>query len=233
MATTAPAPSTSPAATCPKCGAPAPPGSRFCNACGSSLVVQAGSSTGTLAAPGAPPLDIRQKVDDDRGFLKRLQLLVPGFRGYREGEDLRAADSILRREAADKVKAARTTVENARAALSNAGMFSVLTDLAPLIADMLRIEGSIRAAQQGYTGFSPAVRIQPQQLDRLYEYDYGFVQAADQLNQAIAGMPALVSASPPNAAAVGTLLTDARTLLARLDAAFKARIEVVEGVFVS
>jgi ribosomal protein L40E len=232
VAASAPA-SAAPASVCPKCGAAQPAGARFCNACGSSLVVQGGSSTGTLAGPGAPPLDIRQKVEGDRGFLKRLQLLVPGFRGYREGEDLRAADSILRREVADKVKAARTTVENARSALTNAGQFAALMDLAPLVADLLRIEGEIRAAQQGYTGFTPAVRINPTQLDRLYEYDYGFAAAADQLNQAVSAIPGLLGGPSPNPAGVPAVLTSARTLLAQLDAAFKARIQVVEGVQVS
>jgi len=221
------------AQVCPKCGAAVPAGARFCNACGSSLVVQGGSSTGTLAPATAPPLDIRQKVEGDRGFLKRIQLLVPGFRGYREGEDLRAADSILRREVADKVKAARTTIENARSALSNAGQFSALMDLAPLVADLLRIEGEIRAAQQGYTGFSPAVRVKPENLDRLYEYDYGFALAADQLNQAIATIPGLLGGPNPNPAGVPAVLTSARGLLSQLDAAFKARLNVVEGIQVS
>ncbi len=229
----APGPGPSPASVCPKCGSPAPAGARFCNACGSSLVVQAGSSTGTLAPANAPPLDIREKVEGDRGFLKRVQMLVPGFRGYREGEDLRAADSILRREVADKVKAARLTVENARAALSNAGQFSVLMDLSPLIADLLRIEGEIRSAQQGYTGFSPAVRVRPEQLDRLYEYDYGFAQAADTLNRSLGSIPTLLGGPAPNPAGVPAVVATARTELSELDAAFKARLQVVEGIQVS
>jgi len=234
MAASPPAsPAPVPASVCPKCGTPQPTGARYCNSCGSSLVVQGGSSTGTLAPPGAPPLDIRQKVEGDRGFLKRLQLLVPGFRGYREGEDLRAADSILRREVADKVKAARTTMENARAALSNAGEFAVLMDLSPLIADLLRVEGSIRAAQQGYTGFTPAVRVNPQQLDRLYEYDYGFAAAADTLNQTVAALPGLLAGPSANPSAIPGVLTTARTELSQLDAAFKARLNVVEGIQVS
>jgi len=230
-ASSPPAPAAS--TVCPKCGTPAPVGARFCNSCGSSLVVQGGSSTGTLGPAGSPPLDIRQKVEGDRGFLKRLQLLVPGFRGYREGEDLRAADSILRREVADKVKAARTTIENARSALTNAGQFSTLMDLAPLIADLLRIEGAIRAAQQGYTGFTPAVRVKPEQLDRLYEYDYGFAQAADQLNGTIAAIPGLIGGPSPNPSAIPGVLTTARGQLSQLDAAFKARLQVVEGIQVS
>ena len=195
--------------------------------------MQAGSSTGTVAGPGSAPLDLRQKVESDRGFLKRVQLLIPGFRGYREGEDLRAADSILRREVADKVKAARTTIENSRSALTNAGLFSALMDLAPLVADLMRIEGEIRAAQQGYTGFSPAVRVKPENLDRLYEYDYGFAQAADQLNQTVGAIPNLLGGPSPNPSAVPGVLTTARSELSQLDAAFKARLQVVEGIQVS
>lgn len=228
-------PSAPPAApagpACPKCGTPAAPGARFCNVCGSSLVVAAGSSTGTQVPPGAPPLDIRQKVDNDRGVLKRLQLLVPGFRGYRQGEDIREADSFLRIQIADKVHNARTTIENSRSALTNAGQFAALGDLAPIIADLLRLEGSIRHAEQGYTGISPAVRVNPQQLDRLYEYDYGFVEAADQLNQTIAPLPSLAMGGPPGA--VATLVSTARGQVNQLDQAFRARMQTVEGIRVA
>jgi len=229
----APPPPSAPPTTCPKCGTPAPSGARFCNACGSSLFVQAGSSTGTAAPPGAPPLDIRQKVEEDRGVLKRLQLLVPGFRGYREGEDLRAADSLLRRQVADKVHNARTTIENSRAALTNSGQFQVLNDLAPLIADLMRLEGEIRHAEQGYTGISPAVRANPQQLDRLYEYDYGFAVAADQLNQSMAPLPSLAASAGAGPGAISALVVTIRGQINQLDAAFKARVQAVEGIRVA
>jgi len=219
------------ALVCPKCGSAAAPGSRFCNVCGSSLFSQGGSSTGTAAPAGSPPIDLREKVEGDRGALKRLQLLVPGFRGYRQGEDIRAADSFLRIQVADKVKNARTTIENSRSALSNANQFQALNDLAPIVADLLRLEGQIRFAEQGYTGISPAVRINPQQLDRLYEYDYGFASAADQLNQTIAPLPSLAMGS--NGPAVQTLVATARGQVSQLDQAFKARIQVIEGIRLS
>ena len=232
MAAPAPVPPPPPPAggpiTCPKCGTPAPPGSRFCNSCGSSLFTQAGSSTGTAAPAGAPPVDIRTKVDQDRGVLKRLQLLVPGFRGYRLGEDIRAADSFLRIQVADKIKNARTTIENSRSSLSNASQFQALNDLAPVIADLLKLEGEVRFAEQGYTGISAAVRINPQQLDRLYEYDYGFVQAADQLNQTVAPLPTLATGA--NSADVTALVVTTRSQVNQLEQAFKARLQVIEGI---
>lgn len=147
-----PPPSSSPPGptVCPKCGTAATPGSRFCNSCGSSLYTDSGSSTGTQAPPGAPPVDIRQTVDGSRGALKRLQLLIPGFRGYRQGEDIREADSFLRIQVSDKLKNARATCENSRQALTSANQFATLTALNPIIADLMGLEGRIRHAEQGY-----------------------------------------------------------------------------------
>ena len=216
---------------CPKCGSPAPAGSRFCNVCGSSLVTEAGSSTGTLSPATSPPLDLRQTVEGDRGVLKRLQLLIPGFRGYRQGEDIREADSFLRLQVADKVKNVRTTIENSRAGLANVNQFQVLNDLSPLIANLWQLEGEIRHAEQGYTGISPAVRINPQQLDRLYEYDYGFIQAADQLNQTVAPLPGLLMGG--DASQAPGLIATARGQVNQLEQAFKARIQVIERIRIS
>jgi hypothetical protein len=236
--TATPSPPTA-SVSCPSCGAVQAPGARFCNACGVSL--SAPTSGPSAPAPGpsapAPPAgsdpDLRQRVDDDRGILKRLQLLIPGFRGYRLGEDIRVADSLLRRQVADKVKNARTTIENSRAGLANAGQFQLLNDLAPLVADLMRLEGEIRAAEQGYTGISPAVRANPPQLDRLYEYDYGFAQAADQLNQTVAPLPSLVMGSNADPSSLAGVVAAARTQVSQLDQAFKARLQVIEGIRVS
>jgi hypothetical protein len=242
------------AVPCPKCGATSPAGTKFCKECGAPLPVTASASaTPATAAPpppppppppsaratsaggsnsgSAPPVDLRQRVDDDRGIIKRLQLLVPGYRSYREGEDIRAADELLRTQVADKVKNARATVENTRQALVQANQFAALNDLAPLIADLWRLEGEIRNAEQGYTGISPMVRINPQNLDRLYEYDFGFAQAGDQLARTIAGLPAL--AAGPSAGQAGGVIATARGEVNQLDQAFKARVQAIEGIRVS
>jgi hypothetical protein len=177
-------------------------------------------------APPTPPVDIRQRVDQDRGFLKKVQLLLPGFRGYRQGEDDRAADSLLRLQVADRVHRAGAIVTTARAALSNAGDFSHLTDLAQVASELSVLEGQIRHAEQGYTGISPATRMSPASLDQLYEYDYGFVSAADALTQALAPLN-VPSPSPTDAA---TAIQTTRGLIRQLTAAFQARTKAVQGV---
>jgi len=183
-----------------------------------------------LAAAATPPVDLRQSVDQSRGMLKRLQLLVPGYSGYRQATDIQAAASLLRLQVAEKIRNARATLENARTGLVNANQFAVLTDIAPLLADLQRLEGQIRHAEQGYTGISPAVRINPQQLDRLYEYDFGFAQAGDQLSQTIAPLASLTMSG---GAGVPALLSTARGQVTQLEQAFKARLQAIEGIRVS
>ncbi|MCI4317703.1 MAG: hypothetical protein L3J96_04125 [Thermoplasmata archaeon] len=173
-------------------------------------------------------MDIRVKVDSDRGVLKRLQLLIPGFRGYRQGEDIRASDSLLRLQVADRVHLAVTTVQDCRSQLTQANQFQGLTDLVPVLAELQQLEGEIRHAEQGYTGISPAVRINPDQLDSLYQYDYGFVAAADQVNQSLAPLRSVTSGT--NASDVAAAIVQVRAQVRQLDTAFKARVRAVEGI---
>lgn len=198
------------------------PSARFCPKCGATLTSSA-APTG-----GAPPVDIRQKVDEDRGFLKRLQLLVPGFRGYRQGEDIRAADSLLRRQVADKVHDSLSQLQDARSDLVNANQFSVLTEFSNLIAELQQLEGHIRHGEQGYTGISPAVRMQAAELDRLYEYDFGFAEAGDQLGVAVRTLRTTLASA--NSAAIPPAVNTVRAMVTQLQQAFQARIKVVEGI---
>ncbi|MCI4367994.1 MAG: zinc ribbon domain-containing protein [Thermoplasmata archaeon] len=212
----APAP---PVSSCPSCHRPVDPSQRFCPSCGAAL---------SAPAPASRPVDIRTQVDQDRGVLKRLQLLLPGFRGYREGEDVRAADSYLRFQVADRLHLALGTVQAYRERLTNAGQFQSLTDLSGVIADLQRIEGEVRHAEQGYAGISPSVRVQPAVLDRLYEYDFGFVQAADELRRSLAPLEAGAPAS--DAASVAASVQLVRSQVTQLEAAFRARIRAVQGI---
>lgn len=77
--------------------------------------------------------DIRQQVEDNRGALKKLQLIIPGLRGYREKEDLRVSDELLRNEMADKLDHAKSNLDALRKQLVGASDFTNLTAVGSLI----------------------------------------------------------------------------------------------------
>lgn len=223
--------------TCPSCGAKAPAGTRFCPSCGASLSAGSTPAAGapppsTSAAPGGanPPVDIRQTVDDDRGFLKRLQLMVPGFRGYRQMEDIRAADALLRVQVANLVDRVLQSLQDTRATMSRMNQYAGLTDLATILSDLQVFSGRVRHAEQGYSGIAANVRFQQSRLDQLYQYDYGFVQAADQL--AAAAAPIQAAATQGNTDALRTSIQSLRNQVQVLQNAFSQRIRAVEGIMV-
>jgi len=188
--------------------------------------------TGPGAASGGPaaPVDIRQTVDSDRGVLKRLQLLVPGFRGYRQMEDIRAADSQLRIQVANQVDRLLASLQDTRATMSRMNQYQGLTDLATVLSDLQVLAGQIRHAEQGYSGISANIRFQQSRLDQLYEYDYGFVQAADQL--AAAAPPIQDAAVKGDLSALRTTIQTLRAQVQVLQNAFSQRVRAVEGIMV-
>jgi len=128
-------------------------------------------------------VDVRDRVAEDRGLLKKIQLLLPGFSGYRQREDLRAADSILRIQLADRLKENRGKLEATRARLAEAYEMKALEPLGRLILSAQELEGMVRHAEQGYSGFSPAIRVEQSELEMLYEYDLALLEGLKRLEE--------------------------------------------------
>jgi len=162
--------------------------------------------------------------------LKRLQLMVPGFRGYRQMEDIRAADSLLRIQVANLVDRVLASLQDTRATMSRMNQYAGLTDLATILSDLQVLSGRVRHAEQGYSGIAANVKFQQSRLDQLYEYDYGFVQAADQL--AGAAQPIQDAATRGDLEALRTSIQALRNQVQILQNAFSQRIRAVEGIMV-
>jgi len=123
--------------------------------------------------------DVRERVEADRGLLKKLQLMIPGYAGYRRREDIRAADNILRLQLTDRMKAVRVELETIRDQMAMEGKYQGLQSIGNAIFALQGIEGKIRHAEGGYSGISATIRIEETELDKLYEYDWAMFEALD------------------------------------------------------
>jgi hypothetical protein len=121
--------------------------------------------------------DLRDRVEQERGLLKRIQLHVPGFAGYRRKEDIRTADNMLRIQMANMLKDVRRSVEDARESLAENYELEIMDKIGGLISGFQTLEGKVRHAEGGYSGISAAIRIQEDELNHLYEYDARLLDA--------------------------------------------------------
>jgi len=173
--------------------------------------------------------DIRKKVEEDRGLLKKIQLHIPGFAGYRRKEDLRASDSILRIQLAKRLGEVRDGLEECRRVLVNEYDMDELTDLGELVNKFKTIEGKVRHAEQGYTGLSPAVRIEEPVLEKLYEYDWAMIDYVMSMEKFVVDLRSGIDAHDD--VLITGSLKNIRARLVDFDRSFDERIERSAGIF--
>ncbi len=132
---------------------------------------------------GSPNPDIRNTVEDNRGLIKKIQLHIPGFKEYRVGDDLRVADALLRKQVSENLDNSISKLQSARSDLARDGYFENLTLIGSVMSKLQQLDGEILHSAQGYTGISPAVRIDESKLNLLYQYDLGFLNSAAQIDE--------------------------------------------------
>ncbi len=115
--------------------------------------------------------DYRKEIIDDRGAIKKLQLLIPGYRGYRISEDLRDADIFLKNEIYKKMLSYIDKLKESENNLVKKGMFMNLEDIKDLIAKIQTAAAEIKHHEAGYSGISAPIRVTPEKLSKVYELD--------------------------------------------------------------
>lgn len=173
--------------------------------------------------------DIREQVREDRGILKKIQNVIPGFRGYRKREDVRAADKILRLQIADGLVRVREGLEEARKAMVEDYQTKSLDKVGSVINKSRTLEGKVRHAEQGYSGFSPAIRIEEDELNRLYEYDAHLIGAVKHMDEAQANLLSAIHASDETGTRSNLEMIDRQ--LVEFQRVFEERIPRVAGIY--
>lgn len=125
--------------------------------------------------------DIRSEVEKNRGLLKKIQVHLPLFKGYRQLEDLREADELLRKQISDILVSSLHNLQDKRMSLVNEGKFNDLTSIASEISRIQEFQEEVLHSQQGYSGISPAIRLDESRLNSLYEFDLKLLDSAQKI----------------------------------------------------
>ena len=127
--------------------------------------------------------DIRDRIVEDRGLLKRMQARLPGYKKYRRCEDLRTADNLLRLELAKILERAADNVKRAREEFSRAMDLDMMNVIGPMVNRSDSMVEKVRHAEQGYAPWiSGDVRIEEDELRALYDYDLSLFGLAEEIS---------------------------------------------------
>lgn len=171
--------------------------------------------------------DIRERVEEDRGILKKIQNVIPGFRGYRRREDLHDADRMLRTQLATKLGEQRQGLEECRGMLVQGGGFKEMDTLGGLIFQFKKVEGGVTHAEMGYSGLVADVAIKEDELDRLYEYDASMLDHITAIAASIDSLKSSIMAA--DEATTHKDLMNIRARIVDFETQFKRRMNVITG----
>ncbi len=156
--------------------------------------------------------------------------MIPGLRGYRQREDVRVADELLRNQMADRLDHARASLESLRRKVAVAGDYSSLGQVGSAISQLQALSGEVRHAQQGYSGFVAPIKIDQSKLEELYGYDYSFVSAVVNLEAAAGKLDSTYD--PTSSSALLGGLSELVKMISYAREKWSTRLEAVEGILI-
>jgi uncharacterized membrane-anchored protein YjiN (DUF445 family) len=127
--------------------------------------------------------DYLGKVKGERSLLEKIMGYIPGYRGYKEKELRRESDRLVRMEAVNRLKAAKTafrrTFANPSAVQKLSGDDTYRFDA--LNSRLDRVTQRIDRAVAGYAGMFDAIKVKEDKLDSVIQHDLNLIEKAESI----------------------------------------------------
>ena len=125
------------------------------------------------------------KVTGDLDPFKKILGKIPGFKGYIDRQARRDSDKLMRdtiyarfRQLEDRVSAVQRSMESPADA-------KYIDDLEASAIKLRTFADRVRTASRGYSSLFEAVKINEEELAKLYTYDAAMLELGDEVDRAI------------------------------------------------
>jgi hypothetical protein len=135
---------------------------------------------------------ILQKVGTDMDPFKKILNKIPGFKGYIERQSRRDSDKLLRDTVAMRFEDQLQRVSSLQRDFISQGQISYIDDLEAAAIKLRTFADRIRRAPRGYSGLFDAVKINEEELTKIYQYDAAMLELADEVGRAIDNVEASI-----------------------------------------
>jgi hypothetical protein len=129
--------------------------------------------------------DLFDSVKGGQDFIQKILSYVPGFKGYIERTQRRAADKLLRDQVALKYKELASRLSGMKKDFVDAGQFDLLEEVDSIHLKLMTFSDRIKNASYGYSGLLDTVKINEKELEKLYAFDLAFFEIADQISSGL------------------------------------------------
>ena len=154
--------------------------------------------------------DLTEKIQASANKFEKLVATIPGYAGYKQKEQRREADKLLRLHVAHAYEAQLQRANKLQYDLSAQGALRVIVAVDRAVTKLQMLIDRIRSASYGYAGLFDAVKVDEAALDALYNFDEAMLDGVQVVATRLDKLAEL-------AAGDGVTMTDVNELVAELD----------------
>lgn len=132
------------------------------------------------------------KVSGDLDPFKQIVSKIPGFGGYIERQKRRDSDKMVRDLIFNRFRELEGRISKLQRDFISQGDISFVDDLEASAIKLRTFADRVRTAARGYSGLFDAVKINENELSRLYEYDAAMLELVDEVGRAIDNVEASI-----------------------------------------
>ncbi|MBN2495952.1 MAG: hypothetical protein JXR96_15275 [Deltaproteobacteria bacterium] len=122
------------------------------------------------------------------GFWEKI---LPGYKGYKEREESRNTDKILREYLTAKLKESRARYEDFKGALTDRGNLDLFKPAEKVTQVMGRVINRLRYANYGFSGRWFGQKIGIDELEKVHEFDKQMATRVQEMQEVVKGLEGL------------------------------------------
>lgn len=132
------------------------------------------------------------KITEGKDLIGKIRNFLSGFIGYFDRENRREADKLLRTTIALRYEKLWSRLSELQRQLVADKQLEWVDDLEAAAVKMRTFIDRIKSASYGYAGFFDAVRINSEELERVYTFDIALLENVETLSNAIDNIEASI-----------------------------------------
>jgi hypothetical protein len=167
--------------------------------------------------------DLTEKIRASQGKLEDLASIIPGYKGYKQKEQRREADKLLREHVARKYGEQLERLNRLQYDLTAHGRLASILTLERAVMKLQLLIDRLKTASYGYAGLFDAIKVDEAALDRLYEFDQSMLEGVGQVAALLDKLAEAAQAEASTSAEANDLVTT----LERLNSTFGQRQDVL------
>ena len=167
--------------------------------------------------------DLTEKIQASQRKFENLVGKVPGYAGYKQKEQRREADKLLRLHVARQYEEQLRRLNEVQYTLTSRGRLASIVSLERAAMKLQLLIDRIKTASYGYSGLFDAIKVDEEALDRLYSFDLAMLEGVSELSAVLDRLSEAAEAEATTAAEANDLVA----VLDRLNTTFSQRHDVI------